>query len=110
MKVEFPIGKIRARAFIIPTDKPEADGTIAWDSTTLIVVEVTAGNIVGLVYTYADASITALIELLLAKNIAGLDAMIRRPPGMPWSAPCAILVARVSQPPPSPQSTPHYMI
>ena len=28
--------------FTIPTDKPEADGTIAWDSTTLIVVEVPA--------------------------------------------------------------------
>ena len=75
MHVNVPIGKIRARAFTIPTDKPEADGTIAWNSTTLIVVEVSGGNMVGLAYTYACASITKLIELKLADTIAGLDAM-----------------------------------
>lgn len=75
MHVNVPIGKIRARAFTIPTDKPEADGTIAWNSTTLIVVEVSGGNMVGLAYTYACASITKLIESKLADTIAGLDAM-----------------------------------
>jgi L-alanine-DL-glutamate epimerase-like enolase superfamily enzyme len=75
MRVNVPIGKVRARAFAIPTDKPEADGTIAWNSTTLIVVEVFGGNMVGLGYTYAGASITALIESKLAETIAGLDAM-----------------------------------
>ena len=44
MSVNVPIGKVRARAFTIPTDKPEADGTIAWNSTTLVVVEVSGGN------------------------------------------------------------------
>ena len=75
MRVNVPIGKVRARAFTIPTDKPEADGTIAWNSTTLIVVEVSGGNVVGLAYTYACASITKLIESKLADTIAGLDAM-----------------------------------
>ena len=75
MKVNVPIGKVRARAFTIPTDKPEADGTIAWNSTTLIVVEVSGGNVTGLAYTYADASITSLIESTLAKTIAGRDAL-----------------------------------
>lgn len=75
MRVSVPIGKVRARAFTIPTDKPEADGTIAWNSTTLIVVEVAGDNSVGLAYTYADASITALVESQLAKTIVGLDAM-----------------------------------
>jgi L-alanine-DL-glutamate epimerase-like enolase superfamily enzyme len=75
MKVDVPIGKVRARAFTIPTDKPEADGTIAWNSTTLIVVEVSGGNLVGLGYTYAGASITALIESLLAETIAGFNAL-----------------------------------
>ena len=75
MRVNVPIGKVRARAFTMPTDKPEADGTIAWNSTTLIVVEVSGGNLVGLGYTYADASITALIESKLAETIGGLDAM-----------------------------------
>ena len=75
MRVSVPIGKVRARAFTIPTDKPQADGTIAWNSTTLIVVEVAGGNSVGLAYTYADASITALVESQLAETIVGLDAM-----------------------------------
>ncbi len=75
MRVNVPIGKVRARAFTIPTDKPEADGTIAWDSTTLIVVEVFADNAAGVAYTYSSASITSLIESKLAETIAGLDAM-----------------------------------
>ncbi len=63
------------RAFTIPTDKPEADGTIAWDSTTLVVVEISGGDMVGLGYTYSGASIVELIEAKLAKTIAGLDAL-----------------------------------
>ena len=75
MRVNVPIGKVRARAFTIPTDKPEADGTIAWNSTTLVVVEVSAGNVVGLAYTYSGASVVALIQSTLDQTIAGLDAM-----------------------------------
>lgn len=75
MKASVPIGKVRVSAYRIPTDKPEADGTISWDSTTLVVVEVAGGNMVGLGYTYASASITSLIEGKLAETIAGLDAM-----------------------------------
>ena len=44
MKVDAPIGKVSAHAFTIPTDKPEADGTIAWNSTTLVVVEIIGGD------------------------------------------------------------------
>ena len=36
------------QAFEIPTDKPEADGTIAWNSTTLVVVEISAAARSGL--------------------------------------------------------------
>ena len=70
-----PIGKVCARAFTIPTDKPEADGTIAWRSTTLVVVEINGGDKVGLGYTYSGASIVQLIESKLADSIAGLDAL-----------------------------------
>ena len=48
-----PIRSGTVRAYTIPTDAPEADGTIAWDSTTMIVVEVQAGDESGLGYTYA---------------------------------------------------------
>ena len=47
---------VEAYACTIPTDAPESDGTLEWDSTTIVVVEVRAGGETGLGYTYADAS------------------------------------------------------
>jgi L-alanine-DL-glutamate epimerase-like enolase superfamily enzyme len=64
------IGRVTASAYAIPTDAPEADGTLAWDSTTLVVVEIEAGGKMGLGYTYSDAAIVALIEGKLAELIA----------------------------------------
>ncbi len=71
---EAPIKAVRARAFTIPTDRPEADGTYAWDATTLVVAEVEAAGGTGLGYTYADKSDAALIEGALGPAIEGMDA------------------------------------
>jgi L-alanine-DL-glutamate epimerase-like enolase superfamily enzyme len=68
------IDSVRAQAFAIPTDKPEADGTISWDSTTLVLVEVCGGGKTGLGYTYSGASIVELINGKLASTIQGCDA------------------------------------
>ena len=57
---------LRATAYRIPTAGPEADGTLAWDSTTIVVVEVSAGDVQGLGWTYGDASCVGLINQLLA--------------------------------------------
>jgi L-alanine-DL-glutamate epimerase-like enolase superfamily enzyme len=76
---EAPVTDVRARAYTIPTDKPEADGTFAWDSTTLVVVNVDGGGKTGLGYTYTHGSIVALIESTLKEVVAGTDAM--DPPG-----------------------------
>jgi L-alanine-DL-glutamate epimerase-like enolase superfamily enzyme len=75
MRCEVPISEVRVQAYKVPTDRPEADGTIAWDSTTLVVVEVEAGGKVGLGYTYSGACIAGLIRERLAKEITGKDAM-----------------------------------
>jgi L-alanine-DL-glutamate epimerase-like enolase superfamily enzyme len=75
MKTEVPIERVGARAYTIPTDKPEADGTIAWDSTTLVLVEISAGGMVGIGYTYSGASIVELIRAKLGKLVEGLDAL-----------------------------------
>ena len=69
------IGRVTARAYTVPTDAPEADGTFAWDRTTLVVVEVAAGGETGLGYTYADACLLRLIEKTLGPVIAGANAM-----------------------------------
>jgi L-alanine-DL-glutamate epimerase-like enolase superfamily enzyme len=70
-----PVEKIDVSAYKIPTDFPEADGTYAWDSTTLVVVEVTAGGTTGLGYTYADTATAQLIKDTLAAVVRGHNAM-----------------------------------
>lgn len=70
-----PIRRVAARAFEIPTDAPEADGTLAWDRTILVVVDVEAGDEKGLGYTYADAAIVSLIDGKLSTVLKGRDAL-----------------------------------
>jgi L-alanine-DL-glutamate epimerase-like enolase superfamily enzyme len=72
---EATVDSVRAAAYRIPTDAPEADGTFAWESTTLVVVMAHGGGRSGLGYTYADACITGLISGALAAAIAGRDAL-----------------------------------
>jgi len=72
---EAPIERVTVSAFVVPTESPESDGTFEWTSTTLVVVEATAANVVGLGYTYADTSTARLIDDLLRKVIQGRDAM-----------------------------------
>ena len=74
MKGDVPIGKVRASAFKIPTDAPEADGTLSWDQTTLVVAEVSAAGVTGLGYAYAGDQSAHLISSLLAGLLAGEDA------------------------------------
>ena len=69
-----PIGRVEARAFTIPTDAPEADGTFAWHETTLVVVTLEGGGRTGLGYTYTAAPVAALVSGTLAKTLAGMDA------------------------------------
>jgi L-alanine-DL-glutamate epimerase-like enolase superfamily enzyme len=75
MRCEAPVTTVRASAYTIPTDKPEADGTLAWDKTTLVLVEVEALGKTGLGYTYSDRSNTALINDTLAAVVRGIDAL-----------------------------------
>lgn len=67
------IEALTAAAYTIPTDAPEADGTISWDSTTLVVAEVSGGGMQGMGYTYSHKAAAALAEDVLARAIIGLD-------------------------------------
>ncbi len=69
------IEKLEVSAYTIPTDFPEADGTIAWNKTTMVLVEATAGGKVGLGYSYADTATATLIRDLLTGIVIGRDAM-----------------------------------
>lgn len=69
------IDRIEVSAYKVPTDFPESDGTLQWDSTTLVLVEARAGDETGLGYTYADTAAARLIHDLLSKVVAGCDVM-----------------------------------
>lgn len=75
MNPTVPIDAIDANAYRIPTDAPESDGTLAWDSTTLVVVHVRGGGQCGIGYTYADAATALLVRDRLAPLLAGRDAL-----------------------------------
>ena len=77
------VERIEVSAYTVPTDSPEADGTLQWDSTTLVLVEAIGGGKRGLGYTYGDLSVGKFIESKLAETVRGEDAM--SPPAA-WSA------------------------
>jgi L-alanine-DL-glutamate epimerase-like enolase superfamily enzyme len=74
MPCEAPLTRVSAAAYEIPTDAPEADGTLEWDRTVMVVVEIEAGGQTGLGYTYADGSIVQLIQGKLGSVISGRSA------------------------------------
>jgi L-alanine-DL-glutamate epimerase-like enolase superfamily enzyme len=59
----------------IPTDAPESDGTLEWDSTTIVIVQAHAGGKVGIGYTYTHEAAARLIDDKLQDAIKGHDAM-----------------------------------
>lgn len=67
------IERVDVAAYRIPTDAPESDGTCAWTSTTLVLVELHGGGRVGLGYTYAAAAAGQVIAELLAPVVTGTD-------------------------------------
>ncbi len=77
------VERLEVGAFTIPTDAPEADGTLEWNSTTIVVVHAHAGDAHGLGYTYADVSTAKLIECKLAGVVSGCDAFA---PQLAWAA------------------------
>ncbi len=66
---------LKVCAYRIPTETPEQDGTYEWDSTTIVIVEVTGGGKGGLGYTYADTATAKLIQDKLKQVVIGRDAM-----------------------------------
>ena len=70
-----PIHTVQASAYRIPTDLPESDGTLAWNSTTIVIAEAQAGGETGIGYTYCSSAAARVIEEMLADAVTGIDAM-----------------------------------
>ena len=74
-RVEASVERVEVSAYEVPTERPESDGTLEWDSTTMVCVEVHAGGAKGLGYTYGDVACAKLVESKLAGVVEGRDAM-----------------------------------
>lgn len=70
-----PVESIEATVYTVPTDAPEADGTLAWDSTTMIMVQVRAGGATGIGWTYGPAACAHIVADHLAGVVLGGDAL-----------------------------------
>lgn len=55
-RAEVPIERLAVAAFTVPTEAPESDGTLEWDSTTVVVVEVEAAGGVAISYFFRRRS------------------------------------------------------
>jgi L-alanine-DL-glutamate epimerase-like enolase superfamily enzyme len=98
------VQRITATVFRVPTDAPEADGTFAWDGTTMIIVEVDAGGQRGLGYSYAGAGAADVVNDILAKRIVSYDAfaipqhwdaMVAAVRNMGWRGICATAISAI---------------
>jgi len=102
------VAGLAVSVYRIPTDRPEADGTYQWDSTTLVLVEATADSGQrGLGFSYCAAAAAPLIRELLAPAVVGRpvadvraswEAMVRavRNVGRPGIAATAISAVDVA--------------
>jgi L-alanine-DL-glutamate epimerase-like enolase superfamily enzyme len=64
---------VDARVFTVPTSSPEADGTLAWDSTTLVLVRVRCGDEVGTGWTYGPGACALVVREQLCDKVIGTD-------------------------------------
>ncbi len=75
------IDKLEVHAYKIPTDQPESDGTLQWDSTTMVAVFINAAGETGFGYTYADVSAASFIrnnfrEIAVGQNPLDIEKIV----------------------------------
>jgi L-alanine-DL-glutamate epimerase-like enolase superfamily enzyme len=71
MKLHRPVVSV----YTVPTDAPEADGTLAWDTTTVVIAEVTAGDATGTGWTYGPAAVGDFLHERLGPLVEGRGAL-----------------------------------
>jgi len=72
---ETSVRDLAVSVYVVPTDQPEADGTLEWSRTTLVVVQPTAGDRTGLGWTYGPAACADLVDDVLRDVVVGSDAL-----------------------------------
>lgn len=85
-RLDVAVADVEASAYTIPTERPEGDGTLTWDSTTWVVVRVRTDDPrlpTGLGWTYAPAAAAVVVRDLLADVVTGRSAT---DPARTWEA------------------------
>jgi L-alanine-DL-glutamate epimerase-like enolase superfamily enzyme len=104
MGEETRIRRLAARSYRIPTDAPEADGTIAWSATTLVLVEIDAGGVTGVGYSYGSAAAAEIVNNELASTLREQNAlaipalwlaMVTAVRNIGWRGVCACAISAV---------------
>ena len=65
------VDAVEVGVYEVPTDQPEADGTLEWSSTTVVIVELRAGDRSGLGWTYAGTGSAKVVSDTLAEICVG---------------------------------------
>ena len=69
------VDELRLTVCTVPTDAPESDGTLEWDSTTIVVVEALGAGRRGLGYTYGSSACAQLADDKLRDVVVGRSAL-----------------------------------
>lgn len=77
-RAEIPLDRLTVSAYRVPTDRPESDGTARWESTTIVLVELEAGGVLGTGWSYASVAAAELINETLAPILHGANALDTR--------------------------------
>ena len=72
---QVPLERLAVSLFTVPTDQPESDGTLQWEKTSIVLVQVTAAGSTGVGYTYANTATATLIHDTFVNLLHGTDAM-----------------------------------
>jgi L-alanine-DL-glutamate epimerase-like enolase superfamily enzyme len=75
MSGDYSVTSLQAATYVIPTDEPEADGTLAWDQTVMVEVGAAAGGQQGTGWTYASPAAQEVVTGMLADTVRGRCAM-----------------------------------
>jgi len=69
------VREITSAVYVIPTDAPEADGTLTWDKTTMVLASARAGAARGIGWTYAANAARGVVDDVLAGVVVGRSAL-----------------------------------
>jgi L-alanine-DL-glutamate epimerase-like enolase superfamily enzyme len=66
--------RLNASLYTLPTDRPEADGTLSWDHTTMLLVEVEAEDgCRGMGFSYTSPGAREVVDLTLQEAVRGIE-------------------------------------